>query len=68
MKHFSEDDKLTMVKYYINNKNVTYSSTCKVFNCSLRSIKRWVKIYTSDHKTSEKNNIHISTNNALVTF
>jgi len=48
---FSSDLKLKAVKYYhkINN----YVQTCKIFECSERSLKRWVERYEK-YKTVER--------------
>ena len=45
--HKSQDYKLSAVKYYLKSKNA--SETCRIFECSSRSLMRWVKKY----KTSQ---------------
>lgn len=39
VKHKTEDYKLSAVKYYLKSKN-TQERTCKIFECSPRSLKR----------------------------
>ena len=51
-KHKSEDYKLTAVKYYNHNKNQV--KTCKIFNCSERSLMRWVNKYDTYHDIKRK--------------
>ena len=41
MTHKHEDLKLTAVRYYLDN-DTTYAETCRIFNCSERSLKRWI--------------------------
>lgn len=36
--HKSEDYKITAVKYH-NKKKCTYAQTCRIFDCSERSLK-----------------------------
>ena len=43
-KHKSEDYKLSVVKYFLENKD-TQENTCKIFKCSVRSLLRWTKRY-----------------------
>jgi transposase-like protein len=40
-KHKSEDYKITAVKYYLKS-NKTQIEVCNIFNCSSRSLMRWV--------------------------
>jgi len=51
-KQFSSDLKLKAVKYYkkINN----YVSVCKIFECSERSLKRWVEKYDKNKNVDRK--------------
>ena len=51
-KQFSSDLKLKAVKYYkkINN----FVSVCKIFECSERSLKRWVGKYDKDKNVERK--------------
>ena len=53
-KHKSQDYKLTAVNYHIKNKQ-KYVNTCKIFNCSERSLKRWISKYRRN-KTLKRNN------------
>ena len=46
-KHHSEDYKITAVKHYVN-KSKNLSKTCKIFECSRISLKRWVNRYKKD--------------------
>ena len=46
-KHHSEDYKITAVKHFIN-KSKNLSKTCKIFECSRISLKRWVNRYKKD--------------------
>ena len=43
-KHKSEDYKITVVKYYLEN-DTNYTKTCDIFKCSERSLKRWIERY-----------------------
>lgn len=54
MKQHTEDYKLAAVRYYINNEDATYQSTCNIFDCSLRSLKRWVQIYDETENLKRK--------------
>ena len=54
MKQHTEDYKLTAVRYYINNEDATYQRTCDIFECSLRSLKRWVQIYDETENLKRK--------------
>jgi transposase-like protein len=54
MKQHTEDYKFTAVRYYINNEDATYQSTCDIFKCSLRSLKRWVQIYDETENLNVK--------------
>ena len=44
-KQYSSDLKLKAVKYY--NKIKNYVQTCEIFECSERSLKRWVERYNN---------------------
>ena len=50
-KQFSSDLKIKAVKYY--HKVDNYSKVCKIFECSERSLKRWVDKYEIN-KTLER--------------
>jgi len=43
-KHKSTDYKLTAVKYYLKGKS-RLDEVCSIFNCSPKSLYRWVKRY-----------------------
>ena len=43
-KHKSTDYKLTAVKYYLKGKS-SLDEVCHIFNCSKKSLYRWVKKY-----------------------
>jgi len=51
-KQFLSDLKLKAVKYYkkINN----YVQVCEIFECSPRSLKRWVDKYDKDKNVDRK--------------
>jgi transposase len=51
-KHKSQDYKLSAVKYYLKSKNA--SETCKIFECSSRSLIRWVKKYQTSQSIERK--------------
>ena len=46
-KHKSEDYKITAVKYFIK-ANKTQEEVCKIFECSPRSLMRWVERYNKE--------------------
>ena len=45
--HHTEDYKLTVVKYYLDN-DTSYKNMCDIFKCSERSLKRWIDKYNKD--------------------
>ena len=47
-KQFTPDLKLKSVNYY--NKINNYVKVCEVFECSERSLKRWVERYIKTNK------------------
>ena len=55
MKHKSEDLKIQAVKYYMKIKN--YKNVCNIFECSERSLKRWINRYI---ETKNIKNIYIN--------
>ena len=66
--HKSSDYKLSVVKYYLNNSK-NQLQTCKIFDCSERSLMRWIDKYKStnnitrkkrDYKAYKITNSHIS--------
>ncbi len=46
-KHHTEDYKISAVKYYLKH-NISMEKTCKIFECSRISLKRWVNRYKKD--------------------
>ena len=66
-KHKSEDYKITAVKYYIKS-NKTQEEVCKIFECSPRSLMRWVERYNKEGSilaksfTGDDGKIHIINN------
>jgi len=54
MTHKSEDYKISAVKYYINN-NKSLDKVCEIFECSRKSLYRWVKRY-NEIETLERQN------------
>ena len=51
--HKSEDYKLSAVKYYLKIKN--QQETCRIFDCSERSLMRWVEKYKTDEEIKRYN-------------
>ena len=58
-KHKSEDYKLSVVKYYLR-ANKTQEEVCKIFECSPRSLMRWVKRYNKEKSIKKHNSKPIS--------
>lgn len=50
--HKSEDYKLSAVKYYLKIKN--QQETCRIFDCSERSLIRWVEKYNDTKEIKRK--------------
>ena len=45
-KQHTEDYKLSAVKYYLKYRDTkTHEQVCEIFNCSYRSLKRWIYRY-----------------------
>ena len=61
-KQFSSDLKMKAVKYY--HKVDNYSKVCKIFECSERSLKRWVDKYEIN-KTLERKKCERRTNRCM---
>jgi transposase-like protein len=58
-KHHTEDYKISAVKHYINKtKNLT--KTCKEFDCSRISLKRWVGRYLTANEIKRYNRNPVS--------
>jgi len=51
-KQFSSDLKLKAIKYY--NKINNYAEVCRIFECSERSLKRWVDKYEKNKNVDRK--------------
>jgi hypothetical protein len=52
MKQFTPDLKLKAVNYY--NKIHNYVKVCEIFECSERSLKRWVERYNKNKNVNRK--------------
>ncbi len=52
IKQSSTDLKLKAVKYYKKVNN--YTKVCNIFECSERSLKRWVEKYNKDKNVDRK--------------
>ena len=59
MTHHSEDYKITAVRYYLNNET-SYAETCRIFNCSERSLKRWIDRYNTEQNVKRHNRNPVS--------
>jgi len=59
MTHKHEDLKLTAVRYYLDN-DTTYAETCRIFNCSERSLKRWIDRFQDEDEIKRHNREPIS--------
>jgi len=57
-KHKSEDYKLQAVKHYLKIKN--QKETCRIFECSARSLMRWVKRYEETKEIKRHNRTPVS--------
>lgn len=57
-KHKSQDYKLSAVKYYLKSKNA--SETCRIFECSPRSLMRWVKKYQTSQSIERKDRVNVA--------
>jgi len=57
--HHSIDYKVSAVKHYIH-KTKNYVKTCSEFNCSLTSLKRWVKRYKQEKSVNRHNRSNVS--------
>lgn len=52
-RHVSDDLKLNAINYYYQIKN--YSTVCNIFDCSERSLKRWIERYETTGNIHRKN-------------
>ena len=50
-------DKISAVKYYLKIKNQT--KTCEVFDCSERSLMRWLEKYKKTSQIKRKSRIYV---------
>jgi transposase len=50
--HKSQDYKISAVKYYLKSKHQT--ETCEIFECSQRSLMRWVDKYNKNKTVKRK--------------
>jgi putative transposase len=55
-KHKSEDYKISAVKYYLKHK-ATLKNTCKIFDCSSKSLYRWIERYKKNGNIKRKKTI-----------
>tara|TARA_Y100001980_G_C14392442_1_gene191121 strand:- start:26 stop:412 length:387 start_codon:yes stop_codon:yes gene_type:complete len=56
--HKSEDYKISAVKYYLKIKHQT--NTCEIFECSQRSLMRWVEKYNKNKTIKRKSRKAVS--------
>jgi len=56
--HKSQDYKLSAVKYYLKSKNA--SETCRTFECTSRSLMRWVKKYQTSQSIKRKDRVNVA--------
>ena len=59
LKHKSEDYKLSAVKYYLKGEK-TQEELCKIYECSVRSLMRWVDRYKVDKEIKRHNRKNMS--------
>ena len=52
--HKSEDYKVSAVNYYLN-EDITQEEICKIFNCSERSLMRWVDSFPEEEEIKRHN-------------
>ena len=57
--HKSDDYKTTAVKYYLV-EDVTQEEVCKIFQCTRRSLMRWVKQYKNQGNMERQNRTPIA--------
>lgn len=53
-KHKSEDYKITAVKYFLKNNKIQ-NEVCDIFECSSRSLMRWVNRYQNENNIKRHN-------------
>ena len=49
-KNYGKDYKITSVKHYINKYKKNLSKICKIFECSIISLKKWINRYINDNQ------------------
>ena len=54
----SQITRLSAVKYYLKSKNA--SETCRIFECSSRSLMRWVKKYKISQSIERKDRVNVA--------
>lgn len=52
-KHHTEDYKISAVKYYLKH-NISMEKTCEMFECSYKSLYRWIKRYNNNGNIKRK--------------
>ena len=58
LKQHTEDFKLSAVEYYLDNRGEnTIQDTCNIFNCSQRSLERWINRYLNSGELSRKDRV-----------
>ena len=57
--HKSEDYKISAVKYYLKGEK-TQEEICKIYECSVRSLMRWVDRYKVEKEIKRHNRKNIS--------
>ena len=57
-RHKGEDYKISAVKYYLKTKHQT--NTCEIFECSQRSLMRWVNKYNKNKTVKRKSRKAVS--------
>ena len=58
-KHKGEDYKISAVQYFLEH-NASYIDTCRIFKCSVRSLKRWINRYQNENSIQRHNRPSIS--------
>ena len=59
MKHKHEDYKLSAVRYHLTS-NGSFAETCRIFQCSERSLKRWIDRYNLEGNIERHNRPSLS--------
>ena len=59
LKQHTDDFKLSAVEYYLDNRDeITVQDTCNIFNCSQRSLERWINRYLNENTVAQKERSH----------